>query len=788
MKLFSGISLPLAVIAATVAFSPSPVRERPERFYAPMELTDTVIYPADAYKIGRVGEMPDEKLPDSVLIAAGLNVFIPSADSLDSLDTLVVMTPEELAKHIADSTLKAQIHYKDSIRQHRIDEKERRDSAREAVPRVLETFALPETLQFKRIIHWTVNQDFHDLNVSEPDTTFNYHYHDYPFLRQDVNATWLGVAGSPVQTYNFFLRDIGDEGVEFYRAQESWAYSPSKLLQYNSKTPHTELAYYGTLLSGSQKESDNIHILTTQNILPAWNITLQFDVFGGAGMLVNEKTRNSNVGIGTNYIGKKYMMNFGFINNKVTRGENGGMANLSEVRDTTIEAREMKVNNTTASSEVKKMTFYLDQQLRIPFDFIGRKKRGADSTAVVDSSAIAEGIDEVKVDTVTRDITSMFIGHSFEFSRYGRKYNYSGIDSMGVNRLDNKVFIRLQPWSSEGIVSKIDFGVGDKLMNYAYGPKVDTAGYRKMTENSIYMYGGVQGQYKKYLNWSANAHYCFAGIRRGDFDLGGKVNLNFYPFRRDRSSPISLTATAQTSLIQPSFYQEHFYSRSLSWDNEFKKASQTKVEGVLDIPRWKLNLRVGYALLSGNTYYDTLGVIRQNMKPMSVLSGSLRKEFVIADVIHLDNRVLAQLSSDQEVLPLPLLSFNLRYFGQFVVARTRDEARTPVLTMQVGVDAYYNTAWNSPSWNPVTGTFYNQNKEKFTNGPFFDVFVNMQWKRACIFVKLENAGQGWPARPYDYFSANGYLVTQRVIKFGIFWPFYTQPNPARKATVESAKK
>ncbi|MCQ2177951.1 MAG: putative porin [Bacteroidales bacterium] len=784
MKLFSGITFPLAVVAATVALSSSPVRERPDRVCAPVIAADTVIYPSDAYKIGRTGEMPDEKLPDSVLVAAGINVFIPSADSLDSLDTLEVMTPEELAKRIADSTLRAQIHYKDSIRQSRLDEKDRRDSIRESIPRVLETFALPETLQFKRIIHWTVDQDFHNLEVSQPDTSFNYHYHDYPFLRRDVNATWLGMAGSPVQTYNYFLRDIADEGVEFYRVQESWAYSPSTMLQYNSKTPHTELAYYGTLLGGTQKESDNVHILTTQNILPAWNVTFMFDLFGGAGMLANEKTRNSNVGIGTNYLGKKYMMNFGCIHNKVPRGENGGMTDLSEGRDTTIDAREMKVYNTSASSEIKKMTFFLDQQFRIPFEFL-KRKGSADSTMVVDSTELAE---ETKVDTVTRDITSAFIGHSFEYSQYGRKYTDTGIDSMGVHRLDNKVFIRLQPWSSEGIVSKIDFGVGDRLMNYTYGPKLDTAGYRNATENSIYMYAGVQGQYRKYLNWSANAHYCFAGYRSGDFDIGGKVNFNFFPFRRDRSSPVSLTATAKTSLIQPSFFQEHFYSHTLSWDNDFKKASQTKIEGILDIPRWKMDLRVGYALLSGNTYYDTLGVIRQNVQPMSVLSGSLRKEFVIGNIVHLDNRILAQLSSNPEVLPLPLLSFNLRYFAQFVVARTRDEARTPALTMQVGVDAYYNTAWNSPSWNPVTGTFHNQNKEKFNNGPFFDVFVNMQWKRACIFVKLENAGQGWPVRPYDYFSANGYIVSQRAIKFGIFWPFYTQPNPAKKVNIESAKK
>ena len=54
--------------------------------------------------------------------------------------------------------------------------------------------------------------------------------------------------------------------------------------------------------------------------------------------------------------------------------------------------------------------------------------------------------------------------------------------------------------------------------------------------------------------------------------------------------------------------------------------------------------------------------------------------------------------------------------------------------------------------------------------------MNMQWKRACIFVKLENAGMGWPMDKADYFSANNYIRTQRCIKFGIYWPFYKQPS------------
>lgn len=763
MKMLSRIFFPVAVVAATSAMSFSSLRESPAQAEYCMAVADTVIYPKDAYKLNRVGDLPDAVLPDSVLRKAGINVVI-GADSaaVDSIPP----TPEELEKRRLDSIARAEKAYRDSILQAKEDRKAYRDSVLEATPRVLETFALPDSMQFKRIIHWTVDQDFHDLTISEPDTTFNYSFNDYPYLKRDVNATWLGMAGSPVQTYNYFKRDIADEGIEFYRALESWAYSPSTVKQYNSKTPHTELAYYGTLFAGKQKESDNVHVLTTQNIIPALNFTISFDRYGGEGILINEKTANKNFFTGINYLGKKYMANAGYIYNMVSRGENGGITDVSQVRDTTMEIREVLVNSETDKSLLKKHTFFLDQQLRIPFNFIHELRHRKDSTYVIPE--------------FDRDITSAYIGHSSEYSNFTRKFNSNAVDSMRVDRLENKVFIRLQPWSSDGPVSKLDVGIGHRLMKYGYGVIKDTT--IRSTENTAFIYAGVRGQFKKYFQWNAKAHYNIIGDRAGDFDIEGNADFSLYPFRRAKNSPLTIGVGIKTSLKQPTYFQEHFYSSKYVWDKSFKKISDSRLTGRIVIPHWKLNALVGYSLLSGNIYYDAERQVQQNTVPMSILSAALDKEFVLGPV-HLDNRVLFQLSSNDEVLPLPKLAFNLKYFVEFVAQR--NDQNKPVLTMQAGVNAFYNTPWYSPGWNPVTGTFYNQRTNLYTNGPFFDVFVNMQWKRACIFLKVENLAQGWPGKTHDYFSADGYIHTPRAFKIGIFWPFYTQPFRNKQVEVKN---
>ena len=689
-----------------------------------------------------------------------------------------------------------------------------RDSILKATPRILETFALTDSMQYKRIVRWTHEQEFHKITLSPADTGFNYRFHDYPFLRNDVNATWLGVAGSPVQYYNFFNRKSRDK-VSFYEALESWGHTPSDVTMYNTKTPYTELSYSGTLLADSDKESDNLHLLTSQNITPEFNFTLVYDRFGGGGILNNETTANKHTQVTANYLGKKYLAHAGYLYNGVNRTENGGIVDLRGIRDTTVNARELDVFLNGAQSKVKKNTVFLDQQYRIPFEFINRiKDRKLDKeleahyrdsvlavTDTVSAEALASWLDKrrekrAQADTLgDRDITTAFIGHSSEYSTYRRIYTddvsasnpiadgfYRNThyinpsvtaDSMRVQRIDNRVFLRLQPWAEDAIVSKLNVGVGDRLLNYYAFDPTFTRKKHSVTWNSAYLYAGVEGSLRNYINWDAKGEFVFLGHEIGDLSLDANLRVSLYPFRRARKSPLTLDVHFDTSLDEPEYYHQHMYTNHFKWDNEFSKQSVTRVQGRLSVPRWKLDAGVGYALLANNVYYDTLGVIRQNTTPMSVLSADLHKEFVLG-ILHLDNLVLFQLSSNPDVIPLPKVAVNLKYFVQFNISQG-------ILLMQIGANGLYNTAWNSPSWNPALGVFHNQVENVYNNGPYVDAFVNMQWKRATIFIKYENANQGWPMKKNDYFSANRYIVTQRAIKLGIYWPFYTQPGKDKPA-------
>ena len=706
--------------------------------------------------------------------------------------------------------MKRKMEVKDSI-------KAVKDSIIAETPRILETFAIPDSMQYKRIITWKEDRHFHDVNLQPFDTTYNYNFNEYPYYHEDINTTSLGVSGSPEQSYNYFKR-VSTENAIFYTTSQRYSYSPETLPNYNTKTPYTELAYWGTLFANKDKEESNIKILTTQNILPELNLTLEYRRYGGNGLLKREDTNNRNAVISGNYMGKRYLMHTGFIYNKVARSENGGIVDNFWIRDTTVDAREIDIYLKDASSTTKKNTVFLDQSYRIPFTFIenlkGRKERlrkaavrdsimaSGDSAAIAqlleaEALELEEGEADADTASINKDITTAIIGHSSEYSvfrriyqdnisksdEFGRKfYNdrfylnpTKSADSLRVMKFENRFFIRLQPWKSDGIVSKLDVGIGDKLANYFSFKRTDyIQGSSNTLLNSAYLYAGAKGQYKKYFTWDARGEYTFLGYEVNDFGIHANMTFSAYPFRRAKNSPLTLKAHFETTLKEPDYYEQHLCTNHYMWDNDFGKISTTKLGAELEIPRWDLNAAFDYALLSNNIYYDTEGIVRQNSAPMSVMSASLRKDFKVWN-LHFENEGLFQLSSNKDVLPLPMLALNLRYYLQFDVVKK-------VMQMQIGANIAFTTKWYAPAFNPVLGVFHNQNVAEYGNCPYIDAFVNIQWKRACIFVKLVNANMGWPNKSADYFSADGYIAPQRAIKFGISWPFYIQPGKNNSST------
>ena len=916
--------------------------------------------------------IPDSlSVPDSSVVSDSLLLpdSLAAADSLTqsdstAADSVKVLTKRELKRMARDSVRKVKDAYKDSVAMvkqqkadsiHHIKDRIRtvKDSIRWSRPRVLETVFLPDSLYYDRIISWTTGTRVNEYRHADMDTTFNDWYTEYPFYKEDIDAVYLGTVGSAVQNVNFFKRREFDI-FKAYAPYITYSHTPENMPFFNTKAPYTELAYWGTIFAFKDKEETNVRFMHTQNITPAWNLAVLFQGWKAAGILQKEATANNSLEVTTNYLGKRYVMNAGFIHHNIDREENGGIQDSYMVRDTTVDAKTIAVNLQNARNKLSRNTFFINHSYDIllesdlarmtkamdadsaftatvdslikvkmaayersvdaavaavkakaaaearaadslaaladstaamlmdslgtaldstgavldsatmsldsagvmidsaeavldsvvtavdtastasaagtaadsllsaqvrdslsaqvpdslssvskyasPEDSIAAVRADSIATAVADSLLRASIMDTLRPPTEDEIIASLAdsllfgqagnsprltVGHIGEVSRFYRFYtdeitdevgrNFynnmfyinptSSADSMRLFTVENKLFFKLQPWKRDAIVSEISGGVGYQWNSiYAFRPDMFLTGNRNIHQHNMYLYAGASGEYKKYLNWGATAQYSFLGYYQNDFNVDAHVGVSFYPFK-DKSEPITLNGRFSTSLKEPDWFSQHYYSNHYVWDNDFGKTSTTKIEASLDIPKWKMEAYFGYALVNNYLYNDTLGIARQNTGLINVMSAYLRKDFKIW-WFHLDNQILFQYSSDKNTLPLPMLTFHMRYYIEM-------EAVKNVLTVQLGADARMNTPYYAPAYNPALGTFQLQTRELIGYNPYIDIFLNLQWKRVNIFLKVINVGEGWPTGASS-FSAYHYIRPTLGFKFGIHWPFYIE--------------
>ena len=690
----------------------------------------------DTLKLATVQDsLKQRSLKDSLLLSDSLHTAHP--------DT-VLLSRKELNKQ-------RRLEIRDSI-------KTVRDSVKNA-PRMMETFYFPDSLHYKRILVWTHDRYRNDPVLSTLDTLMNHTIHDYAFLKKDVGATYLGVAGSATLTHNYFKRTRLDR-FEAYNPYIDETFTPETLPFYNSKTPYTELSYAGTLFANKQKEETNIEVIHTQNLSPELNFSLAYKRFGGKGMLENEATDTRSFNIGFDYIGQRYIMHGGYLHNKVRRNENGGISDETFIFDPEEPIEDIRIVPIflkNANSLIKNNTFFITQMYGVPIRIMKR-----------DTLGVGEG-------------TMMFLGHAGTFATYSRIYqdqigqnetlardfyhnNFfynptSSQDSIRTRKFDNRFFVRLQPWAKEAIVSKIDGGVGYELLsNYTFSPEHLLTGPKNQIQNNLYFYAGASGIFKKYFAWNALGRLDYAGYYQGDVSINGDVRFSAYPIEQG----IHLLGNLSMENRTPDWHTRYFYGNHHRWDNDFGKITETRIGATLSIPQWKFEGFFGYSMITNAIYCDTLGLPQQSSEIINIMTASLLKNFRVWH-LHFDHRALLQFSSAQERIPLPLVSVNARYYLQFELVKN-------VFTIQLGADATYHTKYFAPAYDPDTGQFRIQNERKIGDYPYIDAFANITWKRATIFVKYINATMPWPNK--DYFSALHYIRPIKALKFGMTWPFY----------------
>ena len=653
------------------------------------------------------------------------------------------------------------------------EETETVDSTKERkIKKPLESYFFNDSIRALPNFRWTVSRDYNRVNIGPIDTLLNDWRIDYPFYRRELGDIALGGLGQPSVPVNYFDRPE-DRDFSFAEAYDTYTYNMENVPFYNVKKPFLLMTY---MESGQKRyREEHFEIVHAQNISPSTGFNVDYKSRGTRGQYDRQRTKNHNVSVAVQHTGKRYSVHAAFFNNHIEQAENGGVVAPWAVRDTTFEMPSgvpMKLAGAEAQNIYRNNAFFVEQSLAIPLQAVTQN------------------------DFSVADLSAVYIGHSFEYNswsktytdkyatytddRYGRNpetgefISHKDVyykdwfinpeltrDSLYERVISNRFFVQAQPWDRNGVIGTIDGGVGIDLHTYA---QFSPGGYANGSvqaekRTSWYAYGSVSGKIKRYVDWDADVKYYPSGYRGGDFRIGAHIALT----GSIRGRRLILEGNFSQESSSPSYWQENLYSNHYIWHNSFGKENNTRFEVRFSMPDYALELAAWQGITSNKIYYGPDSRVTQHAGSVSLTSVYARKDFRIGG-LHLDHRVLFQMSSNDEVVPVPMISAFLSYYYELWVVKN-------VLRMQFGLDGRFNTRYYAPGYNPALSAFYNQREYEYGNYPYVDAFLTGKWKRMRIMLKYQHVNKGLFGNG-EYFSAANYPLNPGMFKIGLSWGFY----------------
>lgn len=337
-------------------------------------------------------------------------------------------------------------------------------------------------------------------------------------------------------------------------------------------------------------------------------------------------------------------------------------------------------------------------------------------------------------------------------------------------------------WAPMGITL---FGT-HKLRSYKLMDGLDAT--TRYTENDVSVGGELARTQGARFHFNTSAEFWLIGERVGDLTIDGKTDLKLGLGKRDSiSRRDSLMADLHVGFMhrKPNFFFRHYHSEVAWWDNDdLSREVRFRVDGTLRLKKLGTRLQIGFENVSNYTYFGMQNVLKDGKEATSVLpsdyshavgvkqAGSVQvfaatlAQDLHWKVIHFDNQVSFQTSSNQSALPLPKLNTYSNLYLLFRIGINK------VLRVQIGADMRYFTSYYAPDYSPAIQQFAVQDENferiKIGNYPIIGAYANLHLKHCRIYVNARhvNAGSG------HQFLVPHYPLNPMTIHFGLSWNFF----------------
>lgn len=617
---------------------------------------------------------------------------------------------------------------------------------------------------------WTASQPLGLRVPSSIDTLqYNYHREFVPSMASDAWAS-TGNFGCAGINQIFFERKESSEFI-FADALEHWIPNADNQKFYNTRIPMTLLSYsWG---GGRESGQDRLKGIFSGNAGKRIQVGAMLDYLYSKGGYDRQALKDFVWGFSGSYTGDRYELQASVATFNSVNHESGGIKDDAYITDPAslqggdpnIDAKAIPVNLSSAFSRVKGSQFRMNHRYKVGYY---EEEQVNDSTINRTYIPVSSFIWTFDYKTNTHKFVNenatedgeyfensyLSVDGTNEETKYWRIRNTIGIDMLeGFNKYAK---FGLSAYATHEVRRYTQ--VCDTMLTSSYKPENLTPFPEfdiepKTIENLLWVGGQLTKQRGSILTYGATAQFGIVGSVAGDIDVSGHLSTHI-PLLGDT---VSIVGEGFFRNTEASFLLKNYISNHFAWKNDFGKIRRFRVGGRIEIPRFGTTLSAGVENLQNSVYFNTLALPEQEGGSVQVFSASLSQNFRLG-ILHWNNRLTYQTSSNESVLPLPKLAVYSDLFLSFTVSK--------VLKINLGVDCNYYTNYYAPAYQPSTMSFYNQTEKKLGNYPFMNAYADMKLSKTRFFVMYSHLNQGMFGGN-NYFAALHYPMNPSRFQLGI---------------------
>ena len=598
----------------------------------------------------------------------------------------------------------------------------------------------------------------------------NYYLQAIPSMVSPAYATTGNLGGEGLNmifnerkaTSDFFFRD----------ALEHWLPSRDKMRFYNTRIPVT-MASFNTA-GGRENSQERLKMDFSGNINKRAQIGAKLDYLYSKGSYNNQATKNLTWGLSGSYMGDRYEMQAYYNHFNLVNKENGGITDMLYITDpaelqggiTTIDPKSIPTNLSDAHNRLKGAELFINNRYKVGY----WHEESDENDSIVSRTYIPVmsfiytlqyNNDWHLFTDDNRSETERFFGKRYINAE--RTYDNTGFwsvsNTLGVSMLEG-----FNKYAKFGLAAYITHQArrytlpsatldhSDESLGLTPLPDYASAIKHKETQQLTWVGGQLTKQQGSVLRYQANAEVGILGPVAGDLRLNGRLQTRIPLF----GDSLFVTAFGSFRNEEAPYLTKNYISNHYIWHNDFGKTRTVNFGGSIDLGKTDTHFTAQMSNIQNHIYFDADGIPRQNGGNVQVLSLSLLQNLK-AGILHWDNKITYQTTSDDKVLPLPNFAVYSNLYLLFRIA---------TLNVQLGVDCDYYTRYYAPGYNPATTAFTNQRDMKIGNYPFCNVYANMKLSRARFYVMYSHFNNGLFGGS-EYFSMPYYPLNPSRFQLGI---------------------